>query len=113
MPLGNGRFGAAIWSTNRLTVQLNRADTLPDRWASGLAFGSLTAISVQGRGVFAVVTDPLIVTLSFKLYEHGHFLIIDVGVLHLTHQIEMPDRGSSNRLLSRKHFILAREIRCE
>jgi alpha-L-fucosidase 2 len=31
MPLGNGRLGAAVWSANGLTVQLNRVDTLPDR----------------------------------------------------------------------------------
>jgi alpha-L-fucosidase 2 len=31
MPLGNGRLGAAVWSVDGLTVQLNRVDTLPDR----------------------------------------------------------------------------------
>ncbi len=31
MPLGNGRLGIAIWAANGLTIQLNRADTLPGR----------------------------------------------------------------------------------
>ncbi len=30
MPLGNGRLGAAAWSEDGLTVQLNRGDTLPE-----------------------------------------------------------------------------------
>ena len=29
LPLGNGRLGAAVWSANGMTIQLNRADTLP------------------------------------------------------------------------------------
>ncbi len=35
MPLGNGRLGAAVWCENGLTVQLNRADTLPRRLSPG------------------------------------------------------------------------------
>ncbi|QTD94611.1 glycosyl hydrolase family 95 catalytic domain-containing protein [Burkholderia anthina] len=35
MPLGNGRLGAAVWSENGLTVQLNRSDTLPKRLSPG------------------------------------------------------------------------------
>ncbi|MBT9332432.1 glycosyl hydrolase family 95 catalytic domain-containing protein [Paracidobacterium acidisoli] len=35
MPLGNGTLGAAVWSADGLTVQLNRADTLPDRDSPG------------------------------------------------------------------------------
>lgn len=35
MPLGNGRLGIAIWSENGLTIQLNRADTLPRRLSPG------------------------------------------------------------------------------
>ena len=31
MPLGNGRLGVAAWSSEGLTVQLNRVDTLPER----------------------------------------------------------------------------------
>ncbi len=44
--------------------------------SSGRAFGSLSAITAQGRGVSAAVTDPLTVTVSFKPYEDGHFRII-------------------------------------
>lgn len=35
MPLGNGRLGLAVWSQDGLTLQLNRADTLPDRLSPG------------------------------------------------------------------------------
>ena len=35
MPLGNGRLGLAVWSENGLTIQLNRADTLPARLSPG------------------------------------------------------------------------------
>jgi alpha-L-fucosidase 2 len=173
MPLGNGSLGVAIWSADGLTVQLNRADTLPDRlspgqvvipgltaltgakdysghlnlydgefeeegggmtaivyveprtdtlivdvtgapatgaqtaelrlweprtptaevneavgwlaqsWiddknpgASGRAFGSLSAITVEGRNVSAQVTDPLTITVSFKPFADGHFRVV-------------------------------------
>lgn len=35
MPLGNGRLGAAVWSTDGFTAQLNRGDTLPYRYSTG------------------------------------------------------------------------------
>jgi alpha-L-fucosidase 2 len=35
MPLGNGRLGVAAWSADGLTVQLNRADTMPRRLSPG------------------------------------------------------------------------------
>jgi alpha-L-fucosidase 2 len=35
MPLGNGSLGAAVWSQDGLTIQLNRADTLPGRKSPG------------------------------------------------------------------------------
>ncbi|WP_043181387.1 glycosyl hydrolase family 95 catalytic domain-containing protein [Streptomyces sp. NRRL F-5123] len=35
MPLGNGSLGVGVWDENGLTVQLNRADTLPDRLSPG------------------------------------------------------------------------------
>jgi alpha-L-fucosidase 2 len=43
---------------------------------SGRAFGSLSAITAQGRDVSAAVTDPLTVTLSFKPDVDGRFRII-------------------------------------
>jgi hypothetical protein len=173
MPLGNGRLGVAVWSADGFTAQLNRSDTLPDRYSPGQvvipglsvlaqakdysgrldlyngefqeqgggmtaaayvqpdtdsliidvtganadepqtaqlklwaprtpqavangqvgllwqswidnknpessdrAFGSLSAITAQGRDVSAVVTDPLTITVSFKPYADGHFRII-------------------------------------
>lgn len=44
--------------------------------SSGRAFGSLSAITAEGRNVSASVTDPLTVTVSFKPFEDGHFRII-------------------------------------
>jgi len=44
--------------------------------ASGRRFGSLSAITAEGRSVEAAVTDPLTVTVSFKPYDDGHFRII-------------------------------------
>jgi alpha-L-fucosidase 2 len=35
MPLGNGRLGLAVWSADGLTIQLNRADTMPGRLSPG------------------------------------------------------------------------------
>ncbi len=35
MPLGNGSLGAAVWSENGFTAQLNRMDTLPYRLSPG------------------------------------------------------------------------------
>jgi Glycosyl hydrolase family 95 catalytic domain len=35
MPLGNGHLGAAVWSAEGMTVQLNRADTMPRRLSAG------------------------------------------------------------------------------
>jgi hypothetical protein len=44
--------------------------------ASGRAFGSLSAITAQGRDVSVAVTDPLTVTVSFKPRQDGHFRVI-------------------------------------
>lgn len=39
--------------------------------ASGHPFGSLSAITAEGRDVSTAVTDPLTVTLTFKPFEDG------------------------------------------
>lgn len=44
--------------------------------ASGRRFGSLSAITAEGRDVEAAVSDPLTITISFKPYADGHFRII-------------------------------------
>ncbi len=44
--------------------------------ASGRPFGSLSAITAEGRDVSTAVTDPLTVTVTFKPFEDGHFKII-------------------------------------
>jgi alpha-L-fucosidase 2 len=35
MPMGNGSLGVAVWAADGLTVQLNRADTMPRRVSAG------------------------------------------------------------------------------
>lgn len=35
MPLGDGQLGAAVWAANGMTIQLNRADTMPYRRSPG------------------------------------------------------------------------------
>jgi hypothetical protein len=35
MPLGDGQLGAAVWAANGMTVQLNRADSMPYRRSPG------------------------------------------------------------------------------
>ena len=173
MPLGNGTLGVAVWSADGFTAQLNRADTLPERYSpgqviipglsaltnaknyaggldlyngefreqgggmtatayvqpntdtlvidiwgakpgesqtaqlklweprtpqatangdvgvlaqswiddknpesSGRTFGSLSAITVQGRDVSASVTNSLTITISFRPYADGHFRVL-------------------------------------
>ena len=44
--------------------------------SSGRAFGSLSAITTEGRGVSAAITDPLTVTVSFTPFADGHFRVI-------------------------------------
>lgn len=44
--------------------------------SSGRAFGSLSAITAEGRDVAAVVTDPLTITVTFKAFADGHFRIV-------------------------------------
>jgi hypothetical protein len=43
--------------------------------SSGRAFGSLSALTAEGRDVSAAVTDPLTVTLTFRPFPDGHFRI--------------------------------------
>ncbi|HEY0231219.1 MAG TPA: hypothetical protein VGC55_08200 [Dokdonella sp.] len=46
--LGNGRLGAAFWAADGLTVQLNRADTLPGRLSPGqVVFPDLQALTAD------------------------------------------------------------------
>jgi len=44
--------------------------------SSGRAFGSLSAITAEGRDVSAAVTDPLTVTITFRPFEDGHFRVV-------------------------------------
>ena len=44
--------------------------------ASGRRFGSLAAITADGRGVSVAVTDPLTIRVSFMPHEDGHFRIV-------------------------------------
>jgi alpha-L-fucosidase 2 len=87
LPLGNGRLGVAVWAADGMTVQLNRADTLPDRLSPGqVVIPGLAAmtqakdfrgrldlyngeIQEQGGGLRATVyvqpgTDTLVIDVS-------------------------------------------------
>jgi len=44
--------------------------------SSGRAFGSLSAITAEGRDVSVAVTNPVTITVSFKPYIDGHFRVI-------------------------------------
>ncbi|MGA8939996.1 MAG: glycoside hydrolase, partial [Acidobacteriaceae bacterium] len=44
--------------------------------ASGRTFGSLSAITAEGRNLSSVVTDPLTITVSVLPYKDGHYRII-------------------------------------
>ena len=44
--------------------------------SSGRPFGSLAAITAEGRDVAAAVTDPLTVTVTFRPFADGHFRIV-------------------------------------
>jgi alpha-L-fucosidase 2 len=57
--------------------------TLSESWndhygpgASGEQFGSLAAITAIGREVSATVTNPLVVTVTFKPTPDGHFRVV-------------------------------------
>lgn len=43
--------------------------------SSGRPFGSLSAITVEGRDVSVSVTNPLTITVGFRPFEDGHFRI--------------------------------------
>ena len=47
--------------------------------SSGRAFGSLSAITAEGREVSAAVTDGLTITISFRPFNDGHFRIVAVS----------------------------------
>jgi len=47
--------------------------------ASGRSFGSLAAVTADGREVAANVVDPHTVSISFKPYPDGHFRILIAG----------------------------------
>jgi len=73
-----------LWSPRTpQAVAKSRMGWLSQSWiddknpgASGRPFGSLSAITAEGRDVEAAVTDPLTITVSFKPYADGHFRII-------------------------------------
>jgi alpha-L-fucosidase 2 len=86
MPLGNGRLGAAVWSADGMTIQLNRADTLPHRLSPGqIAIPGLakltTASDYSGRldlynGAFVERGGGLSATVYVQ--PQSDTLIIDV-----------------------------------
>lgn len=65
---------AAAKDRNGLLSQAWIDDAQPG--ASGRPFGSLAAITADGREVSAAVTDALTVTVTFKPFADGHFRVI-------------------------------------
>lgn len=86
MPLGNGRLGAAVWSADGLTVQLNRSDTLPGRYSPGqVVVPDLERLAgasdYQGRldlysGVFAESGNGMRATVYVA--PHQDVVVVDV-----------------------------------
>jgi alpha-L-fucosidase 2 len=75
MPLGNGRLGAAVWSQDGLTVQLNRGDTLPRRLSPGqLHIAGLKSLTTARD--YAGVLD----LYNGEFVEHGHGMTVKVYV---------------------------------
>jgi hypothetical protein len=73
-----------LWAprTPKATVE-GRAGFLAQGWmddknpgASGRSFGSLSAITAEGRDVSAVVADPLTIKVLFRPREDGRFRVI-------------------------------------
>jgi hypothetical protein len=73
-----------LWAPRTPHAQaIGRVGQLSEAWvdntrpeSSGRAFGSLSAITAEGRDVSAAVTDPLTVTVTFKPFPDGHFRIL-------------------------------------
>src|SRR5579859_1832080 len=68
---------AAVAGTTGILSETWRDDWQPG--ASGRAFGSLAAVTAEGREVSAKVADPYSVSVSFKPFEDGHFRIVVAG----------------------------------
>jgi hypothetical protein len=73
-----------LWPPRTLHAEVaTRVGYLSQSWlddknpgASGRPFGTLAAITAEGRDVSASVTDPLTVTITFKPFADGHFRIV-------------------------------------
>ena len=87
MPLGNGRLGAAVWSEDGLTVQLNRVDTLPHRLSPGQVHlpGLSTLTSASGySGLLDLYNGEFVergngMTARVYLEPHSDVVVIDVS----------------------------------
>ena len=67
-----------------------------DPGASGRPFGSLSAITAEGRDVSVAVTDPLTVTVTFKPDADGHFRVIVASPHYDGKQDALTDRSSGS-----------------
>lgn len=65
---------ASVRGSKGMLAQTWVDDKRPE--ASGRTFGSLAAITAEGRDVVATVNDPLTITVSFKPFPDGHFHVI-------------------------------------
>jgi hypothetical protein len=86
--LGNGRLGAAFWAAQGLTLQLNRADTLPYRRSSGrVILPDLQALTADRRfrGVLKLEDGVL--------RETGGGIVLEAWVEHDTDRVILEVKG--------------------
>ncbi|HTG17637.1 MAG TPA: glycoside hydrolase, partial [Blastocatellia bacterium] len=72
-----------LWAPRSPTAAAEgRTGSLAESWvddtnpgASGRAFGTLSAITAEGVGVAATVTEPRTITVTFRPFPDGHFRV--------------------------------------
>jgi hypothetical protein len=80
--LGNGRLGAAFWSADGLTLQLNRSDTLPYRRSPGqVSFPDLKPLT-KDRAF-----DGRVNLYDGMLEEHGGGITLKAWVDHVSDRV--------------------------
>jgi alpha-L-fucosidase 2 len=73
-----------LWTPRNPHAEVNGAvGTLSETWidnknpeSSGRSFGSLSAITAQGRGVSVKMVDSRTISISFQPYPDGHFRLL-------------------------------------
>jgi hypothetical protein len=90
MPLGNGNVGAAIWSANGMTIQLNRTDTFPGRYSLGWVV--IPGLSALTSGLDYRGTDDL---YNGQFVESGGGMTARVFVRHDKDEVVIAVTGAN------------------